>query len=146
MDQPLQPPAPKGNPKHSYADLRFVGCSGHGNEIVTFGCASDHDAQRTNLVSWDGQTGEITCTCRHAETRPAGSPLACWHSLEVREAWYAFRLKPLIGQMDARELRAANAELVGILCRRPLDAAERVRLDLIGDETARRWPLSEVAA
>lgn len=134
MDRPLQ--APKAVRGHTFRDLVFVGVSGPAGEIVTYGAPSSHDKERTNLVSLDLQTGDITCTCRHCETHP-GEACACWLAQLVGEAWrrhpahadvrwltddqlvaYGLKLAGFIREYRERAGRALPADEVNLLAAR----------------------------
>jgi len=69
-------------PQHTAAELVLIGADTI-TGIVAYATQSQHDANRTNIVSLDTQTGETFCTCRASECNHP-----CWHVATVRVAWH----------------------------------------------------------
>ena len=63
--------------------LRFVSADTT-TGIVAYAVASQHDAGRTNIISFDTISGDTFCTCRASECHQI-----CWHEAAVVEAWAA---------------------------------------------------------
>ncbi len=63
--------------------LRFVSADTT-TGIVAYAVASQHDAGRTNIISFDTISGDTFCTCRASECHRT-----CWHEAAVVEAWAA---------------------------------------------------------
>ncbi len=120
------------NTARSYTDLTFVGVSGLDNEIATYGAQSSHDAQRTNLVSLDRETGAILCSCKFCETHPHTEP-SCWLAREVRKADFARRSLPLVASWPYQGLLNRERHLLGKVAAGTATDADRVCLDLIGN-------------
>ncbi len=52
--------------------------------IVAYAVASQHDAERTNIISLDTISGDTFCTCKASECHHT-----CWHEAAILEAWAA---------------------------------------------------------
>lgn len=121
---------------HTFRDLVFVGVSGASGEIVSYGAQSQSDKAKTNLVSLDVQTGDVTCTCIHCETHP-NEPCSCWLARLIDEAWerhpahadvrwltdsqllaYGKKLASFARQYRERTGRALQADEVNLLAAR----------------------------
>ena len=122
--------------EHTYRDLVYVGVSGADGEVITYGAASASTPGKTNLVSYDVQTGEVECTCRWCETHPHDEP-ACWLARSVVAAWerhpacqevaqlgdtallaYGSKLASFVRQYRERTGRALPADLTNLLAAR----------------------------
>ena len=65
------------------AALRFLSADTT-TGIVAYATPSQHDAGRTNIISFDTISGDTFCTCRASECNHT-----CWHEAAVVEAWAA---------------------------------------------------------